>query len=35
MTIFRTHILIPVDPNTVQAGVFEVKRNLENQLQAR
>ncbi len=35
MTIFRTHILIPVDPNTVQAGVFEVKRHLESQLQAR
>jgi hypothetical protein len=34
MTIFRTHILIPVDPNTVQAGVFEVKRHLESQLQA-
>ncbi len=35
MTVFRTHILIPVDQNTVQAGVFEVKRNLESQLQAR
>jgi NADH-quinone oxidoreductase subunit F len=35
MTIFRTHILIPVDQNTVQAGVFEVKRHLESQLQAR
>ncbi len=26
MSIFRTHILLPVDEGTVQAGVFEVKR---------
>jgi NADH:ubiquinone oxidoreductase subunit F (NADH-binding)/(2Fe-2S) ferredoxin len=32
MSIFRTHILIPVDENTVQSGVFEIKRQLEKQL---
>jgi NADH-quinone oxidoreductase subunit F len=35
MSIYRTHILLPVDEGTVQAGVFEVKRRLENELQAR
>ena len=31
MSIYRTHILLPVDEGTVQAGVFEVKRRLENE----
>jgi len=35
MSIFRTHILIPVDEGTVQAGVLEVKRQLEKQLRDR
>jgi len=35
MSIYRTHILLPVDEGTVQAGVFEVKRRLESELQAR
>jgi NADH-quinone oxidoreductase subunit F len=35
MSIFRTHVLIPVDEGTIQAGVFEVKRQLEKQLQIR
>ncbi|MCK7492992.1 MAG: hypothetical protein MZW92_16930 [Comamonadaceae bacterium] len=35
MSIYRTHILLPVDEGTVQAGVFEVKRRLEKELQAR
>jgi NADH-quinone oxidoreductase subunit F len=35
MTIFRTHILIPIDEGTVQAGVLEVKRQLERQLRDR
>ncbi len=29
MSIFRTHILVPVDEGTVLAGAFEVKRKLE------
>lgn len=32
MSIYRTHILVPVDEGTVQAGVFEVKRRLEKEL---
>ena len=32
MSIYRTHILLPVDEGTVQAGVFEVKRRLESEL---
>ena len=35
MSLFRTHILIPIDEGTVQAGAFEVKRQLEKQLQER
>jgi NADH-quinone oxidoreductase subunit F len=35
MSIFRSHILVPIDEGTVQAGAFEVKRQLEKQLQAR
>ena len=35
MSLFRMHILIPVDEGTVQAGVFEVKRQLEKQLKDR
>jgi NADH-quinone oxidoreductase subunit F len=35
MSIYRTHILFPVDEGTVQAGVFEVKRRLESELKAR
>jgi NADH-quinone oxidoreductase subunit F len=35
MSIYRTHILFPVDEGTVQSGVFEVKRRLESELQAR
>jgi NADH:ubiquinone oxidoreductase subunit F (NADH-binding)/(2Fe-2S) ferredoxin len=35
MSIFRTHVLVPVDEGTVQAGVFEVKRELENCIKAR
>jgi NADH-quinone oxidoreductase subunit F len=35
MSIYRTHILFPVDEGTVQSGVFEVKRRLENELKAR
>jgi len=35
MSLFRMHILIPVDEGTVQAGAFEVKRQLEKQLQER
>ena len=35
MSIYRTHILLPVDEGTVQAGVFEVKRRLISELQAR
>ena len=29
MSIYRTHILLPVDEGTVQAGAFEIKRRLE------
>ncbi|HAP43611.1 MAG: NADP oxidoreductase [Spirochaetes bacterium GWD1_61_31] len=32
MSIYRTHILVPVDEGTVQAGVFEVKRRLEQKI---
>ena len=32
MSIYRTHILLPVDEGTVQAGVFEIKRRLESEL---
>jgi len=32
MSIYRTHILLPVDDGTVQAGVFQVKRQLEELL---
>jgi NADH-quinone oxidoreductase subunit F len=35
MSIYRTHILFPVDEGTVQSGVFEVKRRLESELKAR
>jgi NADH-quinone oxidoreductase subunit F len=35
MSIFRTHVLLPVDDGTAQAGVFEVKRRLEKELKAR
>ncbi len=35
MSIYRTHILVPVDEGTVQAGVFEVKRRLEREIQAK
>ncbi len=35
MSVFRTHVLLPVDEGTVQAGVFEVKRRLEAELKAR
>jgi NADH:ubiquinone oxidoreductase subunit F (NADH-binding)/(2Fe-2S) ferredoxin len=35
MSIYRTHILLPVDEGTAQAGVFEVKRRLEKELKAR
>ena len=32
MSLFRMHILMPVDEGTVQAGAFEVKRQLERQI---
>ncbi len=32
MSIYRTHILLPVDDGTVQAGVFQVKRQLQKEL---
>jgi NADH-quinone oxidoreductase subunit F len=35
MSVFRTHVLLPVDDGTAQAGVFEVKRRLEKELKAR
>lgn len=35
MIIYRTHILLPVDEGTVLAGVFQVKRRLERELQSR
>jgi NADH-quinone oxidoreductase subunit F len=35
MSVFRTHVLLPVDEGTSQAGVLEVKRRLEKELKAR
>jgi len=35
MSVFRTHVLLPVDEGTIQAGVLEIKRRLESELQAR
>lgn len=35
MSVFRTHVLLPVDEGTAQAGVLEVKRCLEKELRAR
>jgi NADH:ubiquinone oxidoreductase subunit F (NADH-binding)/(2Fe-2S) ferredoxin len=35
MSVFRTHVLLPVDEGTVQAGVFEIKRRLESELESR
>ncbi len=35
MSIYRTHILVPIDEGTVQAGVFEVKRTLEREIRER
>jgi NADH:ubiquinone oxidoreductase subunit F (NADH-binding)/(2Fe-2S) ferredoxin len=35
MSVFRTHVLLPVDEGTAQAGVFEVKRRLEKELKER
>jgi NADH:ubiquinone oxidoreductase subunit F (NADH-binding)/(2Fe-2S) ferredoxin len=35
MSVFRTHVLLPVDEGTAQAGVLEVKRRLEKELSAR
>jgi len=35
MSVYRTHVLLPVDEGTAQAGVFEVKRRLEKELKAR
>ena len=35
MSVYRTHVLLPVDEGTVQAGVFEVKRRLEKELKTR
>ncbi len=35
MSVFRTHVLLPVDEGTAQAGVLEVKRRLEKELKAR
>lgn len=32
MSIYRTHILLPVDDGTVQAGVFQVKRQLQKEI---
>ena len=32
MSAYRTHILVPVDEGTVQAGAFEVKRKLEQEI---
>ncbi len=34
MSVFRTHVLLPVDEGTAQAGVLEVKRRLEKELNA-
>jgi len=35
MNLFRMHILVPVDEEAIQAGVFDVKRELENEIQRR
>ncbi len=35
MSVFRTHVLLPVDEGTAQAGVFEIKRRLEKELDSR
>ena len=35
MSVFRTHVLLPVDEGTAQAGVFEIKRRLEKELESR
>jgi len=35
MSIFRSHILLPVDADTVEAGVFAVKRCIEEEIAAR
>jgi len=32
MNLFRMHILIPVDEEAIQAGVFDVKRELESEI---
>ncbi len=32
MSLFRTHILVPVDDESIQAGVFDVKRALESEI---
>jgi NADH-quinone oxidoreductase subunit F len=32
MSIFRAHILLPVDEGTVQAGIFQIKRQIESEL---
>lgn len=34
MSIYRTHILVPIDEGTVQAGAFSVRRQLEKELAA-
>lgn len=34
MSIFRTHILVPIDEGTVHSGAFAVKKELEAQLAA-
>ncbi|HNX40872.1 MAG TPA: NADH-quinone oxidoreductase subunit NuoF [Candidatus Aminicenantes bacterium] len=35
MSLFRTHILVPIDESTVQAGVYSVKKALEKELEKR
>ncbi len=35
MSLFRTHILVPIDEGTVQAGAFSVKRTLLAELEKR
>jgi NADH:ubiquinone oxidoreductase subunit F (NADH-binding)/(2Fe-2S) ferredoxin len=35
MSIYRTHILLPIDEGSVQAGVFEIKRRLESEIKSR
>ncbi|HNX97556.1 MAG TPA: (2Fe-2S) ferredoxin domain-containing protein, partial [Candidatus Aminicenantes bacterium] len=35
MSLYRTHILVPIDEGTVQAGAFSVKRALLAELQRR